>query len=182
MIYGTLAVGDIVRVTEVYRPGARRVTKRAAAALARRRLKRNMGKLAGMPTEVGQYIGVVTRVGVETAAVRRMLLGETPEEWRNQNDEYWNHEVVHFGMMERVHPEDVLPYMRVTVTGVRKGDLVEVQDDDVWKTGIITKSFNTNQCQVIIDGVPQRCLKSSLLLISRAKRKKTKKTSPGGEG
>ena len=80
VIYGTLAVGDIVRVTEVYRPGARRVTKRVAAALARRRLKRNMSKVMEMPTEVGQYIGVVTRVGVETAAVRRMLIGESPEE------------------------------------------------------------------------------------------------------
>ena len=173
MINGTLFVGDLVRVTDVYRPRASQLGPKIVAKMGkiypRRRAHDPM-------TEVTQYIGVVTRVGIDTAAVRRAVTGESPVEWSIVKDsDYWTDEVVHFGAMERIDPETLLPYMDAPAATMRKGDLVELRCDDEWRTGVITKTLNVSYCMVLVDGLQVRCLKSRLLVVSRGKRESKKR-------
>ncbi len=175
MIYGTLFVGDLVRVTDVYRP---------KTTINGPKIVSKMGKLYPRKrsqdpvTEVTQYIGVVTRVGIDTASVRRAVTGDSPDEWALVKEtDYWTDEVVHFGMMERVDPATLVPYMDSTYATLRKGDLVELRLDEEWRTGVITKTLNVNYCMVLVDGQTVRCLKSRLLVISRGGREKKKKPS-----
>ncbi len=175
MINGTLFVGDLVRVTDVYRPKAPttglKMISKMGKIYPRRRSHEPM-------TEVTQYIGVVTRVGIDTAAVRRAVTGESPVEWSIVKDsDYWTDEVVHFGALERVDPETLLPYMDASAATMRKGDLVELRLDEEWRTGVITKTLNVNYCMVLVDGQTVRCLKSRLLVISRGKRESKKRVS-----
>ena len=173
MINGTLFVGDLVRVTDVYRPRPSQLGPKIVS---------KMGKIFTRSrrhdpmTEVTQYIGVVTRVGIDTAAVRRAVTGESPEEWSVVKDsDYWTDEVVHFSSMERVDPETLLPYMDAPAATMRKGDLVELRSEDEWRTGVITKTLNVNYCMVLVDGQQVRCLKTRLLVVSRGKRESKKR-------
>jgi hypothetical protein len=173
VIYGTLFVGDLVRVTDVYRPRGSTSGPKIISKMGKIYPKK---RVHDPVTEVTQYIGVVTRVGIDTASVRRAVTGDGPEEWCLVKDsDYWTDEVVHFGMMERVDPETLVPYMDTTSATVRKGDLVELRCDEEWRTGVITKTLNVNYCMVLVDGQKVRCLKSRLLVISRGGREKKKK-------
>jgi hypothetical protein len=175
VINGTLFVGDLVRVTDVYRPRASqmgpKIVSKGGKIYPRRAGREPM-------TEVTQYIGVVTRVGIDTAAVRRAVTGETPEEWGVvKESDYWTDEVVHFGAMERIDPETLLPYMDTPAATMRKGDLVELRSEEEWRTGVITKTLNVNYCMVLVDGQQVRCLKSRLLVVSRGKRESKKRVT-----
>ena len=175
MINGELHEGDLVRVTQVHRSTAVRLpkkgTKKGPAARARSVTRRS----PELGTEIQQWLGLVIRVGIESAVVRRAVVGETPEEWSIPTGNYWSDSVEHFSMMERVDPKTLLPYVSAKNPTVRKGDLVELMVDDEWRSGVVTKTLSREVCLVLVDGQVTRCLKSRLMIVSRATRTRSGK-------
>jgi hypothetical protein len=166
VINGELHEGDLVRVTRVDRP----ITLRKAA------LRAGRGRPVELSTEIQQWLGLVIRVGSESAVVRRAVVGDTPAEWTQQHSgDYWSDSVEHFSMMEKIDPTTLVPYVETKPPSPRKGDLVELRVDGEWRSGVVTKTLSRDVSQVLVDGCLTRCLKSRLMIVSRATRTRSGK-------
>ena len=175
MINGELHEGDLVRVTQVHRSTAVRLpkkgTKKGRAARARSVTRRS----PELSTEIQQWLGLVIRVGSESAVVRRAVVGDTPAEWSQPGGDFWSDSVEHFSMMEKIDPTTLVPYVETKPPAPRKGDLVELRVDDEWRSGVVTKALSRDVSQVLVDGRLTRCLKSRLMIVSRATRTRSGK-------
>lgn len=165
MINGELHEGDLVRVTQVHRP----LTLKKAQMRAKR------GRPVELGTEIQQWLGLVIRVGSESAVVRRAVVGDTPAEWSQPSGNFWSDSVEHFSMMEKIDPTTLVPYVEKKPPAPRKGDLVELMVDDEWRSGVVTKALSRDVSQVLVDGRLTRCLKSRLMIVSRATRTRSGK-------
>ena len=169
MINGELHEGDLVRVTQVHRP----LTLRKAPKTP---LRAKRGRPVELSTEIQQWLGLVIRVGSESAVVRRAVVGDTPAEWTQQHSgDYWSDSVEHFSMMEKIDPTTLVPYVETKPPSPRKGDLVELRVDGEWRSGVVTKALSRDVSQVLVDGRLTRCLKSRLMIVSRATRTRSGK-------
>jgi hypothetical protein len=168
VINGELHEGDLVRVTQVHRP----ITLRKAPKTP---LRAKRGRPVELSTEIQQWLGLVIRVGSESAVVRRAVVGDTPAEWSQPSGNFWSDSVEHFSMMEKIDPTALVPYVETKPPAPRKGDLVELMVDDEWRSGVVTKTLSRDVSQVLVDGRLTRCLKSRLMIVSRATRTRSGK-------
>jgi hypothetical protein len=165
VINGELHEGDLVRVTQVHRP----LTLKKAQGRAKR------GRPVELGTEIQQWLGLVIRVGSESAVVRRAVVGDTPAEWSQPSGNFWSDSVEHFSMLEKIDPTALVPYVEKQPPSPRKGDLVELTVSDEWRSCVVTKSLSREVAQVLVDGRLTRCLKSRLMIVSRATRTRSGK-------